>query len=108
MNDAELQAHIAATQALIAENEQLMDRCKGVVDELREAMAEKLGCSIWDLDNLLERDLSAEDRQQLEEQAMAMLHEQLPDLPENAATAPGNPSGLPQPAGAPRPRRRMV
>lgn len=108
MTDAELQAHIAATNALISENEKLMDRCKEVVDELREAMAEKLGCSIWDLDNLLGRDLSAEDRQLLEEQAMALLREQLPDLPEPSTSAGENPSGLPAPTGAPRPRRRMV
>ena len=108
MTDAELQAHIAATHALISENEKLMDRCKEVVDELREAMAEKLGCSIWDLDNLLERVLSADDRDLLEEQALAMLREQLPDLQEITAPAAENPSGLPAPTGAPRPRRRMV
>ena len=41
-------------------------------------------------------------------QATAMLREQLPDLQEITAPAEENPSGLPAPTGAPRPRRRMV
>lgn len=106
MTDEDIQAQIAAVQALIAENEQLMSKCNSVVDELRSAMAEQLGCSIWDLDNMLERDLNAEERQAYEEQAMATLREQVPALAE-LASEPEAPSGLPQP-GSPRPRRRMV
>jgi hypothetical protein len=116
MTDAEIQAQIAATQALAAENQRLMDRLKEVSDELNQTMADHLGCSIWDLDNQLDRDLDAEQRQALEAQAMALLREHVPDLPEPAAepspeataTPPVTASGMPVPGSAPRAPRRMV
>lgn len=108
MTDAEIQKQIATTQTLMAENERLMALQKQTVDELHAVMAQLLGCSIWDLDSKLDRDLSAEDRHELEQQAMAMLTDMVPGLVDEAQT-PANPTaGMPAPAGAPRPRRRMV
>ena len=108
MTDAEIQNQIAATQALIAENERLLGQQKEVIDELQATMAELLGCSVWDLESQLLRDLSAEDRQELEQRAMAMLREQVPGLTNEAPPSANTPTGMPPPAGAPRPYRRMV
>lgn len=106
-NDAEILNQIAATKALMAENERLIARQKEVVDEVHAAMAELLGCSIWDLESKLDRDLSAEERQELEQQAKALLLEAVPGLVDVASPTDA-PTGLPAPSGAPRPRRPMV
>jgi hypothetical protein len=97
------------TKALLDQNEELLEKYQEVCRELRELMAEQLGCSVWDLDNQLDRDLAAEDRQALEEQARQVMLEMAPEARELLQDNPGAAlSPTPAPPGAPRPRRRMV
>ncbi len=112
MDAKEINDHIAATHALIAENERLMAHQAEVFAEVRTILAEQQGCSEWDLERLLERDLSAEDRAHNEQAALALLQQMAPALDDQTlAIAQGGGSNAPPPAsasGAPRPRRRMV
>lgn len=109
MNETDPQQVAEETKALLEQHEDLLQKYQDVCRELRELMAEQLGCSVWDLDNKLDRDLPAEDRQALEEQARQLISEMAPgaqELLQNDAAAALSPN--PTPPGVPRPRRRMV
>lgn len=108
MEDDEIQALIQQTEALLAENEALMAKQAEVFAEVKLAMAEQLGCSQWDLDRMLERDLSAEERDGAEQAARDMMRQFAPEMDEFAVQASSPASGSMPVPGAPRPRRRMV
>lgn len=113
MNDLEIQAQIAANQRLIEEAERAMTEFKDVCGEMREQMAEQLGCSQWDLDQVLTRDLSAEEREEQEKQALEMVKKFVPDVEEMAhslgVSLNGSPPKAPNsPAPVYRAPRRMV
>ena len=112
MDDPDFKQLAEETRALLEENKALMQKQEEVFADLKQAMADELGCSIWDLENMLERDLPAEERQQLEAQARDLLQQAAPamrefEAPEPAPTQHFGMGGMPVP-GTPRPRRRLV
>ena len=110
MDEQDIQQLAEETRSLIEKNKELVQQHEEVFAELRQAMAEQLGCSIWDLENLLERDLPAEERQDLEAKARELLAQAAPAMSDfEAPEAPPASSGggMPVP-GVPRPRRRMI
>jgi len=113
VNDLEIQAQIAANQRLIEEAERAMTEFKEAYGEMRELMAEQLGCSQWDLDQALTRDLSADDREEQEKQALEKVKEFVPDVEEMANSLGvslngSTPTAPTNPAPVYRAPRRMV
>jgi hypothetical protein len=117
MNEQALKNEIAATEALLLEIRGAMSALQATESEFREKAAEFLGCSQWDLDQVIAKDLDAEQRQQHEKAAMELIREKAPsflammntlDINPDSALGSAAPPARDNTAGMPRPRRRMV
>ena len=76
-----------------------------------------MACSPWDLDQVIGKDLDAEQRQQHEKAALDLIREKAPgfmammntlEINPDSALGGGAPPVRDNTAGMPRPRRRMV
>ena len=117
MNEQALKDEIASTEALLKEIRGAMSALQATESEFREKAAELMACSPWDLDQVISKDLDAEQRQQHEKAAMDLIREKVPgfmammqmlEITPDSALAEHTPPVRDNTAGMPRPRRRMV